>query len=67
MAQELPVVPPAAPRGGDRGVDRPDGSGPRALRPTRGGATEIVRVIQFLWAAGDDVQPVFFVARQLLD
>jgi hypothetical protein len=35
-------------------------------RPLEGDRTEVVRVIEFLWPAGDAVQPVLLVERELL-
>jgi hypothetical protein len=37
------------------------------VRPVDDGATELVRVIQFLWSEGGRIQPVLMVERQLLD
>jgi hypothetical protein len=37
------------------------------VRPLDDGTTEVVRVIQFVWAAGRGVQPVLMVERELLN
>jgi hypothetical protein len=42
---------------------------PRRLRVRSldGGATELVRVIAFVWTAGDAIQPVLMVDREFLN
>ena len=37
------------------------------VRPLDDGATELVRIIQFLWTEGHGIQPVLMVERQLLN
>jgi hypothetical protein len=37
------------------------------VRPLDDGATELVRVIQFLWREGRGIQPVMMVERELLN
>jgi hypothetical protein len=37
------------------------------VRPLDDGTTEVVRVIQFVWAGGHAVQPVLMVERELLN
>ena len=37
------------------------------VRPLDDGATELVRVIEFVWVAGDAIQPVLLVERELLN
>ena len=51
-----------------RRVGAPDqGQSDRAVpRLLEGDRTEVVRVIEFLWPAGDAVQPVLLVERELL-
>jgi hypothetical protein len=51
--------------------DDPDPGAPRPLRrpvrPLDDGTTELVHLIEFILPAGDSVQPVIFLDRQLLD
>ena len=37
------------------------------VRPLDDGTTEVVRVIQFVWAADRAVQPVLMLERELLN
>jgi hypothetical protein len=37
------------------------------LRPLDDRTTELVRVIPFVWVAGDAIQPVLMVERELLN
>jgi hypothetical protein len=37
------------------------------VRPLDDGTTAVVRVIEFVWVAGDAVQPVLMVKRELLN
>jgi hypothetical protein len=39
----------------------------RPVRPLDDGTTELVHVIEFAWPAGDGIQPVIWLQRQLLD
>ena len=39
----------------------------RPVRPLDDGTTELVHVIEFAWPAGDAIQPVIWLQRQLLD
>jgi hypothetical protein len=39
----------------------------RPVRPLDDGSTELVHVIEFVLPAGDAIQPVMFLDRQLLD
>jgi hypothetical protein len=40
---------------------------PTSVRPLDDGATELARVIQFLWTKGRRIQPVLMVERELLN
>jgi hypothetical protein len=62
---------PVAPR-----RPRPTGDAPpadsrrptrRPVRPLDDGTTELVHVIEFILPAGESIQPVMFLDRQLLD
>lgn len=48
---------------------RQDGQRPRRrpVRPLDDGTTESVRVIEFVWTAGNAIQPVLMLERELLD
>jgi hypothetical protein len=61
VAHELPAVSPAARR-------RRSAASPRRtpVRRLDDGATERVRVIEFVWTANDSIQPVLLVERELL-
>jgi hypothetical protein len=37
------------------------------VRPLDDGATEVVSVIEFVWVAGDAIQPVLMLKRELLN
>ena len=39
----------------------------RPVRPLDDGTTEVVQMIEFVLPVGDEVQPVIFLDRQLLD
>ena len=39
----------------------------RPVRPLDDGTTELVHLIEFVLPAGDHIQPVIFLDRQLLD
>jgi hypothetical protein len=61
MTTELPPLGPLARR-------RPAATPRRTpVRPLDDGTTAIVRVIEFVWVAGDAVQPVLMVKRELLN
>jgi hypothetical protein len=61
MATELPPIGLPARRG------RQPATQPRTrVRPLDDGTTAVVRVIEFVWVAGDAVQPVLMVKRELL-
>lgn len=54
------------------GPGRPAPSDPartrrRPVRPLDDGTTELVHVIEFILPAGQSIQPVIFLDRQLLD
>jgi hypothetical protein len=38
-----------------------------AVRPLDDGTTAIVRVIEFVWPAGESIQPVLLMERELLN
>jgi hypothetical protein len=38
----------------------------RSVRPLDDGTTESVRVIEFVWRAGEAIQPVLMLERELL-
>jgi hypothetical protein len=38
-----------------------------AVRPLDDGRTELVRVIAFVWPAGESIQPVLMIERELLN
>jgi hypothetical protein len=60
MSIELPPIGPPARR-------RPAETQRRGpVRPLDDGTTAIVRVIEFVWVAGDAIQPVLMVKRELL-
>ena len=48
---------------------RPKRAAPRraAVRPLDDGTTAIVRVIEFVWPAGESIQPVLLMERELLN
>jgi hypothetical protein len=61
MTSELPPIGPATrPRRSDTTQRR------TPVRPLDDGTTAVVRVIEFVWVAGEAVQPVLMVKRELL-
>lgn len=62
MTSELPPIGPATRR---RRSGAPRRRTP--IRPLDDGTTAVVRVIEFVWVAGDAVQPVLMVKRELLN
>jgi hypothetical protein len=38
-----------------------------AARPLDDGTTEVLRVIEFVWRAGESIQPVLMIERELLN
>jgi hypothetical protein len=61
MTTELPPIGPPARR------RRPAATPRRTpVRPLDDGTTAVVRVIEFVWVAGEAVQPVLMVKRELL-
>jgi hypothetical protein len=62
MTTELPPIDPPARR------RRPAATQRRTpVRPLDDGTTAVVRVIEFVWVAGDAIQPVLMVERELLN
>jgi len=61
-----PMLPrsPRSPEGAERLRDR---TRRRPVRPLDDGTTELVHVIEFVLPAGDSIQPVIWLDRQLLD
>ena len=55
---------PLSSEGASRARDR---TRRRPVRPLDDGTTELVQVIEFVWPAGDAIQPVIWLQRQLLD
>jgi hypothetical protein len=71
MRVAVPAVPiDRRPGGVDDVVPRGSGAGRprrRPVRPLDDGTTESVHIIEFLLPAGERVQPVIFLDRQLLE
>lgn len=64
--EPAPILPrgPRSPEGAARVRER---TRRRPVRPLDDGTTELVHVIEFVLPAGDAVQPVIWLDRQLLD
>jgi hypothetical protein len=64
------ATPARAVRSLPRTLRRRDAGGRTSLRPSvrplDDGTTESVRVIEFVWRAGEAIQPVLMVERELL-
>ena len=58
---------PHGPRSSERASRVRDRQRRRPVRPLDDGTTELVHVIEFAWPAGDAIQPVIWLQRQLLD
>ena len=67
MRLEPAMIPPRGPRSSE-GVTqvRQGTTRRRPVRPLDDGTTELVHVIEFVWPAGDAIQPVIWLDRQLL-
>lgn len=62
MTSELPPLGPATRRRRSAATQQRT-----PVRPLDDGTTAILRVIEFVWVAGDTVQPVLMVKRELLN
>jgi len=58
---------PHGPRSSEGACRARDRTRRRPVRPLDDGTTELVHVIEFAWPAGDGIQPVIWLQRQLLD
>ena len=58
---------PRSPRSTDGAQRVRERTRPRPVRPLDDGTTELVHVIEFVLPAGDSIQPVIWLDRQLLD
>jgi|RhiMetdeSRZDD1v2_1073273.scaffolds.fasta_scaffold13873_3 hypothetical protein len=61
MTSELPPLGPATRRRHRAATGRRT-----PVRPLEDGTTAVVRVIEFVWVAGEAIQPVLMVKRELL-
>jgi hypothetical protein len=64
--ESAPVLPRGA-RSSERAARERERARRRPVRPLDDGTTELVHVIEFVLPAGDAVQPVIWLDRQLLD
>jgi len=67
MRLELAPTLPHGPRSSEGASRARDRTRRRPVRPLDDGTTELVQVIEFVWPAGDAIQPVIWLQRQLLD
>jgi hypothetical protein len=67
MRLESPPVLQRGPRPSDSADRVRERTRRRPVRPLDDGTTELVHVIEFVLPAGDAVQPVIWLDRQLLD
>ena len=68
MRIEPAALLPRGRRSSERVTPDPEGAPRRRpVRPLDDGTTELVQVIEFVWPAGDAIQPVIWLQRQLLD
>ena len=67
MRLESAQVPPPGPRPSDGASRARERIRRRPVRPLDDGTTELVHVIEFVLPAGEAVQPVIWLDRQLLD
>ena len=58
---------PRSPRSSEGAERLRDRTRRRPVRPLDDGTTELVHVIEFVLPAGDSIQPVIWLDRQLLD
>ena len=58
---------PRGPRSGEGAGRVRERTRRRPVRPLDDGTTELVHVIEFVLPAGDSIQPVIWLDRQLLD
>ena len=67
MRLELAPIPSRGPRSSEGTAAARERTRRRPVRPLDDGTTELVHVIEFVLPAGDAVQPVIWLDRQLLD
>jgi hypothetical protein len=68
MRIEPAAILPHGPRYSERVTPDPEGAPRRRpVRPLDDGTTELVHMIEFVLPAGDAIQPVIWLQRQLLD
>ena len=67
MRLESAPVLPRTPRSSDAASRVSERTRRRPVRPLDDGTTELVHVIEFVLPAGEGVQPVIWLDRQLLD
>lgn len=67
MRVESAPMLPRAPRSSEGTTRVRERTRRRPVRPLDDGTTELVHVIEFVLPAGDAVQPVIWLDRQLLD
>ena len=67
MRLESAPVLPRGPRSSEGAARTHERTRRRPVRPLDDGTTELVHVIEFVLPAGDAVQPVIWLDRQLLD
>ena len=67
MRLEPAAILPRGPRASEGAARVRERTRRRPVRPLDDGTTEVVHVIEFVLPAGDAVQPVIWLDRQLLD